>query len=182
MAGMVDHKGKAEISFRNQEKRLEREVQKEKASYSEMQNLLSSHFICSGYHDARYWMLQWVSRHVFLLYFSFHPRNGWFLKTGTSGFSGKLLVFYHAFLCFHAGNSLIPRHGNARWLHSLLHQPTAELLQIPAYVYVDHPHPTVNLCAVPHACELLLGEGQEFTKSKGSQVGAARGSVLKSPA
>lgn len=112
---------------------------KEKANYSEMQNLLSSHFISSGYHDAWYWMLQWISRHIFLLYFSFHPRNGCFLKTGTSGFSGKLLAFYHAFLCFHTCNSLIPRRGNARWLHSLLHKPTTELLQIPACVYVAHP-------------------------------------------
>lgn len=68
MAGMVDHKGKAEISFRNQRKKTwKRNLKgKDKVSLNMLyMGLFSSHFICTGYHEEQYWMLQWSSREFF---------------------------------------------------------------------------------------------------------------------
>lgn len=175
MAGMVDHKGKAEISFRNQRKKTWKGSLKgkEKASYSEMlyMGLFSWHLFILG--TMRYSTESCSGAPGRFLIFSLHLRSDCFLKTDTSGCSGQLLAFYQIFLCFTLATLLLPDMEMSCDIHWLLHEPTTELLQIPACVYVGAHPPSFHapLCSYFYVRELILLDTAE----------AVRGSVLGSP-
>lgn len=100
-----------------------------------------------------------------------HPRIACFLKTGTSGLSGKLPAFYHALLCFHTGNSLIPRNPRLASPSAQTNNGAApnfspkELILLPAMCCCAH----IYLCT-----SRLCWREQDFTKAQSLEAEAGK--------